>query len=156
MQKTEREYGKMNTAEYIEFLEGEIQSLTELINNEDYAPEQEVKLRCERNRLADTLYTVSENDTIQKDDWKLCADEMPENLQTVIGVYVNHEPEPYYAGIKDEPFTAPFVYFGGEWHWWSNTVGDWLAEYGKADWEKIDKAIEVICWKPMPKPPIPF
>lgn len=143
---------KMETADYIKFLEGEIQALTKLIDNEEFPPAQEVKIRCERNRIVDTLYNVSENDTIHMDDWKMCADKMPENLQTVIGVYVNHDPAPYHADNENEQLTAPLVYYAGKWYWWN--ANDVISEYRPMPDDLIAPGIEVICWKPMPELPI--
>ena len=144
----------MNTAEYIEFLETEIHALDEKLGEGGWELRAEMMIRAERNRLIDKIYSCDGTDA--EDDWIMCSDKMPDDLQEVIGVWVNHDPPHGYEHIRDVQYTAPFICYKGEWHWWSKTCGDYLAEYGKADFEKIDKAIEVICWKPMPNPPLPF
>lgn len=54
------------------------------------------------------------------------------------------------------PFTATGVYFKGKWYWYSSTVEDYLAEYGRAEWDEIEEAmagcIDVTAWMPLPKP----
>jgi hypothetical protein len=66
--------------------------------------------------------------------------------------YVNHDPEPYYAFTKDKPATASAVYYKGNWYWYSSTCADYLGEYGRNDVDKVDDAIEITAWMPLPKP----
>ena len=88
--------------------------------------------------------------------WILCSDRLPKNNIPVNITWVNHEPDRYYAHIKDKPFTATGVYYQGKWYWYSCTIEDYLAEYGRAEWDEIEEAmhgsIEVIAWMPLPEP----
>ena len=85
-------------------------------------------------------------------EWIPVNKKLPDDLETVSITYINHEPEPYYKEIKDKPFTAPAVYFNGQWYWWSSTCKDILAEYSNNFDDVIDRAIEVIAWQPLPEP----
>lgn len=88
--------------------------------------------------------------------WIPCSERLPEENTPVNITWANRNPVSYYADIKDVPFTATGVYFGGKWYWWSSIVEDLLAEYGRTEWdtieELIDKAIDVIAWMPLPEP----
>ena len=84
--------------------------------------------------------------------WIPVSERLPEDLSEVNVTWVNHNPEPYYEFTKDKPFTATAVYYKGEWYWYSATCVDYLAEYGRCDWNKVDKAIEIVAWMPLPKP----
>ena len=84
--------------------------------------------------------------------WIPVSERLPENLEEVNVTWVNRDPEPYYDFIKDKPATASAVYYKGEWYWYSSVCGDILAEYGKNDTDKVDDAIEIIAWMPLPKP----
>ena len=86
------------------------------------------------------------------DDWISVSERLPDDLEPVNITWINHEPEPYYADIKDKPFTATGVYFNGQWYWWSTLCTDMLAEYSHSFDDIIDKAIEVTHWKPLPEP----
>ena len=81
---------------------------------------------------------------------KLPKDNVPVNI-----TWINRHPEPYYKSIKDVPFTATGVYFRGKWYWYSSTVEDYLAEYGRAEWDEIEEemagCIEVTAWMPLPE-----
>lgn len=84
--------------------------------------------------------------------WIPCSERLPEELSVVNVTYVNHDPEPYYDFVKDIAFTETAVYYRGDWYWnWSGCV-DVLAEYGRDDANKVDKAVEVIAWMPLPAP----
>ena len=85
--------------------------------------------------------------------WVSVKDRLPEENVAVNIVYVNTDPENYCEHIKDKPFTATGVYFRGEWYWWSSVVQDYLAEYGVGYTDKMDKAIIVTHWMPLPEPP---
>ena len=84
--------------------------------------------------------------------WIPCSNRMPDNLAEVNVTYVNHNPAPYYAFAKDKPFTASAVYYEGHWYWYSSTCADYLGEYGRNDVDKVDDAIEITAWMPLPEP----
>lgn len=83
--------------------------------------------------------------------WIPVSERLPENLQTVNVTWQNHEPEPYYHDIKDRSFVATAVYYNEDWYWYSTTCADYLGEYGRNDVDKIDEAIEIIAWTPLPE-----
>lgn len=85
-------------------------------------------------------------------EWIPCNEGLPEDLETVNITWVNHNPESYYADIKDKPFTATGVYFNGQWYWWSALCTDILAEYGHNYDDVIDDDIEITAWKPLSEP----
>lgn len=84
--------------------------------------------------------------------WISVKDNLPQENEVVNITWVNRSPVSYYADIKDKPFTATAVYYRGIWYWWSTIVQDYLDEYGTLDSEKIDDAIEVVAWIPLPEP----
>lgn len=84
--------------------------------------------------------------------WVPVSERLPENLIPVNITWVNHNPAPYYAGIKDKPFTATGVYFNGQWYWWSTLCTDMLAEYSHNHDDIVDDGIEIIAWQPLPEP----
>ena len=84
--------------------------------------------------------------------WIPVSERLPEDLEPVNITWVNHNPESYYADIKDKPFTATGVYFNGQWYWWSTLCTDILAEYSHNYDDIIDDDIEIIAWKPLPEP----
>lgn len=84
--------------------------------------------------------------------WIPVSERLPEDLEPVNITWVNHNPESYYADIKDKPFTATGHYCNGRWWWYSVTCQDYLNEYGRCDVDAMDDDIEVIAWQPLPKP----
>lgn len=84
--------------------------------------------------------------------WIPCSRRLPDDLAEVNVTYINHDPEPYYVFTKDKPYTAPAVYYKGNWYWYSSTCADYLGEYGRNDVDKVDDAIEITAWKPLPEP----
>lgn len=84
--------------------------------------------------------------------WIPCSDRLPEELEEVNVTWVNHKPEPYYDFVKDKPFTASAVYYKGDWYWYSSVCTDLLAERGENEIDKIDDAIEITAWMPLPEP----
>lgn len=84
--------------------------------------------------------------------WILVSEKLPEDLEPVNITWVNHNPESYYADIKDKPFTATGYYCKGRWYWYSSTCGDYLKEYGRCDVDEIDADIEVTAWMSLPLP----
>lgn len=97
-------------------------------------------------------YLINNAPTVPQCEWIPVSQRLPEDLEPVNITWINHEPEPYYKGIKDKPFTATGVYFNGEWYWWSTICTDILAEYSHNYDDVIDTAIEVIAWRPLPEP----
>lgn len=84
--------------------------------------------------------------------WIPVSERLPENTDPVSITWVNHDPESYYANIKDKPITATGHYCNGRWWWYSVTCQDYLDEYGRCDVDAMDDAIEVIAWMPLPEP----
>jgi len=83
--------------------------------------------------------------------WIPVSERLPEELEPVNITWINHNPESYYADIKDKPFTATGVYFNGQWYWWSTLCTDILAEYSHNYDDVIDDDIEIIAWQPLPE-----
>lgn len=78
---------------------------------------------------------------------------LPEDYEETIITFVNTDPESYYEHIKNVPQTGFAVYYAGEWYWWSATAVEILKEYGsRFAEEKLDEAIVVTAWQPMPNP----
>ena len=103
-------------------------------------------------RIYEAVEILESMPTIQPEPpWISCSERMPEDLSEVNVTWVNHNPEPYYEFTKDKPFTATAVYYKSEWYWYSATCVDYLEEYGRCDWNKIDEAIEIIAWMPLPE-----
>lgn len=89
---------------------------------------------------------------LEQTRWIPCSERLPEDLEAVNITWVNHEPEPYYHDIKDKKFIATGIHYRGQWYWYSTTCADYLGEYGSNDIDKVDDAIEVIAWMPLPEP----
>lgn len=83
--------------------------------------------------------------------WIPVSERLPEELVPVNVTWINRNPEPYYKDIKDVPFANTAVYCNGKWYWWSSTCVDYLKEYGKCDWELVDKDIDITAWMPLPE-----
>ena len=84
--------------------------------------------------------------------WIPCSERLPKDLEVVNITWVNHRPMTYYADIKDEPFTATAIHYKDKWWWYSPICEDLLEEYGKSECDKMDSAIEVLAWMPLPEP----
>ena len=84
--------------------------------------------------------------------WIPVSERLPEELVPVNVTWINRNPESYYAKIKDVPFSETAVYYNSKWYWYSSTCVDYLSEYGKNDFDLVDKDIDVIAWQPLPQP----
>lgn len=91
---------------------------------------------------------------LEQTRWIPVSERLPKDLETVNVTWVNHEPEPYYHDIKDKSFvaTALFSKRTGHWYWYSTTCADYLGEYGDNEIDKVDDAIEITAWMPLPEP----
>lgn len=85
-------------------------------------------------------------------EWIPVTERLPEDLTEVNITWLNREPEPYYADIKDKPFVGAGVLYKGIWHWSSATCADILREYGENCLDEIDEGIDVTAWMPLPEP----
>lgn len=96
---------------------------------------------------------VNGEPTIQPEQrWIPVTERLPENNDPVNITWVNHNPEVYYANIKDKPFTATAHYHNGHWYWYSSVTQDYLNEYDVWTPDLLDKDIEVLAWMPLPEP----
>ena len=84
--------------------------------------------------------------------WIPCSEHHPKECVPVNVTWINRNPESYYAKIKDVPFSATAVYYNSKWYWYSSTCVDYLSEYGKNDFDLVDKDIDIIAWQPLPVP----
>lgn len=84
--------------------------------------------------------------------WIPVSEGLPKDTYPVNITWVNHAPVPYYATIKDKPFTATGCYCDGKWYWYSVTCQDYLDEYRYCDVDSMAEEIEVIAWMPLPEP----
>lgn len=50
--------------------------------------------------------------------WIPVSERLPEDYVPVNITWVNHNPDPYYASIKDVPFTATGICYKGKWYWY--------------------------------------
>ena len=82
--------------------------------------------------------------------WIPCSDRLPEECVPVNVTWINRNPESYYAKIKDVPFSATAVYYNSKWYWYSSTCVDYLSEYGKNDFDLVDKDIDIVAWMELP------
>ena len=83
--------------------------------------------------------------------WIPCSERLPENNDPVNVTWVNHNPEVYYADIKDKPFTATAHYHNGRWYWFSSVTQDYLNEYDVWTPDLVDKDVEITAWMPLPE-----
>lgn len=93
--------------------------------------------------------TALQNQTV----WIPVSERLPEDYVPVNITWVNHNPDPYYADIKDVPFTATGICYKGKWYWYSAVCEDYLKEYGERyETDAVDADIEVTAWMPLPEP----
>lgn len=84
--------------------------------------------------------------------WIPISERLPEDYVPVNITWVNHNPDPYYASIKDVPFTATGICYEGKWYWYSVVCEDYLKEYGYYEPDVVDDEIEITAWMPLPEP----
>lgn len=83
--------------------------------------------------------------------WIPVSEKLPENTDPVNITWVNHKPAPYYADIKDKPFTATGCYCDGKWYWYSAVCQAYLDEYRYSENDYMDNEVEVTAWMPLPE-----
>ena len=108
-----------------------------------------IKCAEEHRQIAEWLKELKQ--LREQTRWISVSEGLPEDLEPVNITWVNHNPESYYANIKDKPFTATGVYFNGQWYWWSVLCTDMLAEYSHNYDDIIDDDIEITAWQPLPE-----
>lgn len=85
-------------------------------------------------------------------EWIPCSERLPEDIRPVIVTWKNTDPASYYQDIVGKHFIGTGHFCNGKWFWYSSTCEDFLAEYGKCDWDEMDEAIVVVAWMPLPEP----
>ncbi|MBQ1297419.1 MAG: DUF551 domain-containing protein [Clostridiales bacterium] len=114
-----------------------------------------LKLKHHKPEYGDMIYAFDVEQlpsvTQKSGKWIPVSERLPEDLEPVNITWVNHEPEPYYHDIKDRNFVATGIYYRGQWYWYSTTCADYLGEYGSNEIDKVDDAVEIIAWMPLPK-----
>lgn len=102
--------------------------------------------------LGDDIYTAIQR-LEQLPQWIPVTERLPEERVLVNVVWVNRDPEPYYEKIKGVPFSGTACFYGGRWYWDSPVLLDYLAEYGKDEFDLVDVAVEITHWMPLPAAP---
>ncbi len=97
---------------------------------------------------------IKDAPTVAASPWRRVEDGLPESNDAVNVVWVNRNPESYYADIKDKPFVATAHYHNGKWYWFSATCKDYLDEYGRCEVDEVDKDIDILYWMPLSSPPV--
>lgn len=125
----------------------------ELIQNEDgtfsaYDDTYDVVIHCETEEEQKEVI-----ERLKATNWIPVDEKLPEECVPVNIVWINRNPDTYYSKIKDVPFSSTGVYYNGNWYWYSSTCVDYLAEYGKCEWDLVDKAVDITHWQPLPEPP---
>lgn len=125
---------------------------------EQYKAEIEKKSQYKHGLPGSALDIVNSLlDDLEQDEkengWIPVSERLPEECVPVNIVWTNRNPETYYSKIKNVPFSATGVYYNGNWYWYSSTCVDYLAEYGKCEWDLVDKAVDITHWQPLPEPP---
>ena len=102
--------------------------------------------------LGDDIYTAIQR-LEHLPQWIPVTERLPEERVLVNVLWVNRAPEPYYEKIKDVPFSGTACFYGGRWYWDSPVLLDYLAEYGKDEFDLVDEAVEITHWMPLPAAP---
>ena len=123
----------------IEKLEEQKSGLTE------WAEDEAFKLATDK-----AIEIVKQEAEQYNNGWIPCSELLPEECAPVNVTWINRKPESYYAKIKDVPFSATAVYYNSKWYWYSSTCVDYLSEYGKNDFDLVDKDIDIIAWMELP------
>jgi len=105
----------------------------------------------EQRKLIDDTFDMAIK-ALEQTTWIPVSERLPEDLEAVNITWVNHEPEPYYHDIKDKNFVATGIHYRGQWYWYSTTCADYLGEYGSNEVDKVDDAVEIVAWMPLPEP----
>lgn len=100
------------------------------------------------NEALDMAITALQNQSV----WIPVSERLPEELVPVNVTWINRNPDPYYAEIKDVPFACTAVYYNGKWYWWSSVCTDYLEEYGEYNVDLVDKDIDIVAWMPLLEP----
>lgn len=100
------------------------------------------------NKLAEEYKDVPDTNVGK---WIPVSEKLPENTDPVNITWVNHKPAPYYADIKDKPFTATGCYCDGKWYWYSAVCQAYLDEYRYSENDYMDNEVEVTAWMPLPE-----
>ena len=129
----------------IETARREIESLDYYLQNHtnDYSEESHTAMMMAIDALSSSE---------KPNKWIPVSERLPKDLEPVNITWVNHEPEPYYHDIKDKNFIATGIHYRGQWYWYSTTCADYLGEYGSNDIDKVDDAVEIVAWMPLPAP----
>lgn len=137
-------------------IEGFRRSPTVAIRAKDMI-EQLPSAQPEPSQVARDIATIIENEkdmrvVLQKPQWVLCGDRMPEAEYPVIVTWKNNDPKSYYQYILGKHYVGVANYKNGKWFWYSSITEDVLMEYGRCDTEEFDEAIEVVAWAKLPEP----
>lgn len=124
-----------------------------LIQNEDgafsaYDDTYDITIHCETEEEQKKVI-----ERLKATNWIPVDEKLPEECVPVNIVWINRNPDTYYSKIKDVPFSSTGVYYNGNWYWYSSTCVVYLAEYGKCEWDLVDKAVDITHWQPLPEPP---
>ena len=123
----------------IEKLEEQKSGLTE------WAEDEAFKLATDK-----AIEIVKQEADQYNNGWIPCSENHPKECVPVNITWINRNPKSYYAKIKDVPFLATAVYYKSKWYWYSSTCVDYLSEYGKNDFDLVDKDIDIIAWMELP------
>ena len=91
-------------------------------------------------------------EALEKQIWISVKDRLPKDEEIVNITWVNRNPPPYYADIKDVPQVATGLVMDNQWYWFS-CYSENISEFKHlADVDRMDKDIEVIAWTHLPTP----
>lgn len=114
----------------------------------EYRDDFDITIHCESKEEQEEVWNK-----LTRDDWIPCSKDLPEELIAVNVTWTNRNPAPYYKEYNNERFVDTAVYYQGDWYWWTSVCVDYLKEYGdRAPVERIDAAIKIFAWKPLPEP----